>query len=152
MNMTTRANANENGRPGFLWGEINHTLYDGFTDDLLTGGMGHEGIQSDVPPGFADALQPTPAELRRRAIYESYRGLNDRTPGGPGGSRQRHPADTASAAGRCPDQQRSTPRVPWKSWATEWHRRPPRRFTKLPVCDRKMSIWWSCTIVSPPTN
>jgi len=80
--MMTTGNADEKGRPGFLWGEINHAGYDGITDDLLTGGLGHEGIQSDVPPGFADLLKPTPAELRRRAIYESYRGLIDRTPGG----------------------------------------------------------------------
>lgn len=69
-------------RPAFLSGEILHTVYDGITDDLLTAGLRHDGIGSDTPPGFADPRNPTPAELRRRLIYESWRALIDRTPGG----------------------------------------------------------------------
>jgi hydroxybutyrate-dimer hydrolase len=45
-------------------------------DDLLTAGLGLEGLRGPAP-GFADALQPTPAELRRRAIHANYRSLQD---------------------------------------------------------------------------
>ena len=56
--------------------------YDGASDDLLTAGLGKTGLQSATPPAFADPLQPTAAELRRAAIYNSYRGLVDMTDGG----------------------------------------------------------------------
>ena len=68
--------------PSFLCGDIIHKAYDGITDDLLTGGLGHEGIQSITPPGFADPVAPTAQELRRRAIYDAYSGLVDRATGG----------------------------------------------------------------------
>ena len=55
--------------------------YDGASDDLLTAGLGAEGLRGP-PPGFADPLRPTAAELRRRAIYMAYRGLVDVTEGG----------------------------------------------------------------------
>ncbi len=58
------------------------TTYDGVTDDLLSAGLNQAGLVSAVPPGFADALNPTPAELRRRAIYNNYRGIVDVVPGG----------------------------------------------------------------------
>ena len=45
-------------------------------DDLLTAGLGLEGLRGPTP-GFADALQPTPAELRRRAIHANYRSLQE---------------------------------------------------------------------------
>lgn len=45
-------------------------------DDLLTAGLGLEGLRGPAP-GFVDALQPTPAELRRRAIHANYRSLQD---------------------------------------------------------------------------
>ena len=45
-------------------------------DDLLTAGLGLEGLRG-VAPGFADAAQPSPAELRRRAIHANYRSLQD---------------------------------------------------------------------------
>jgi hydroxybutyrate-dimer hydrolase len=47
-------------------------------DDLLTAGLGLEGLRGPAP-GFADALQPTPAELRRRSIHANYRSLQDVT-------------------------------------------------------------------------
>ncbi len=48
-------------------------------------GLGKTGIESAVPPGFADPLKPTAAELRRRAIHTNYRALVDPTaPGGYG--------------------------------------------------------------------
>jgi hydroxybutyrate-dimer hydrolase len=57
-------------------------MYDGTTDDLLTGGLGKAGISSLTLPGFVDAAKPTAAELRRRAIYTNYRGLVDPTAAG----------------------------------------------------------------------
>jgi hydroxybutyrate-dimer hydrolase len=61
---------------------VGPTRYDGTTDDLLTAGLGKTGIGSATPPGFADPANPTAAELRRRAIYTSYRGLLDPSPAG----------------------------------------------------------------------
>src|SRR5690606_39769804 len=55
-------------------------------DDLLTAGLGLEGLQAMVPPAFADATHPTPAELRRRAIWSNWRGIADLSPGGGYGS------------------------------------------------------------------
>ncbi len=46
-------------------------------DDLLSAGLGLVGLQSTTPPAFADADAPTPAELRRRAIWASWRGIAD---------------------------------------------------------------------------
>ncbi|MBC8117984.1 MAG: D-(-)-3-hydroxybutyrate oligomer hydrolase [Burkholderiaceae bacterium] len=63
-----------NVRPSFL-GTVTTASYDGTTDDLLTAGLGWEGLQSaTLPPVSA---QPTAAELRRRAIYRNYRALVD---------------------------------------------------------------------------
>ena len=56
--------------------------YDGQGDDLLTAGLGTSGLQSDTAPAFANPLQPTAAELRRMAIYLSYRGIVDTTAAG----------------------------------------------------------------------
>lgn len=46
-------------------------------DDLLTAGLGIAGLRSMVPPAFADADRPTAAELRRRAIWNNWRGIAD---------------------------------------------------------------------------
>ena len=62
--------------------DVVHTHYDGVTNDLLTAGLGKTGLGSPIPPGFADALNPTAEELRRSAIYNNYRALIDPTPGG----------------------------------------------------------------------
>ncbi len=72
------------GKPPFIKGEIITVIYDGITtnDDLLTAGLGKTGIGSATPPGFADPLNPTVAELRRRAIHTNYRALVDSTTGG----------------------------------------------------------------------
>ena len=51
-------------------------------DDLLTAGLGADGLKSPVPPVFSDAEHPTPAELRRRAIWSNWRGIADLAPGG----------------------------------------------------------------------
>lgn len=55
--------------------------FDGTADDLLTAGLGLDGLRGP-PPGFANPLHPTPLELRRRAIYMAYRGLVDVTDAG----------------------------------------------------------------------
>ena len=46
-------------------------------DDLLSAGLGIAGLQSPTPPPFADDAHPTPEELRRRAIWTSWRGIAD---------------------------------------------------------------------------
>src|SRR3546814_20863852 len=51
-------------------------------DDLLTAGLGADGLRAAVPPAFADPAQPTPAELRRRAIWSNWRGIADLGAGG----------------------------------------------------------------------
>ncbi len=51
-------------------------------DDLLTSGLGLAGLRAMVPPAFADAEHPTPAELRRRALWSNWRGIADLAPGG----------------------------------------------------------------------
>lgn len=56
--------------------------YDGNTNDLLTGGLGKTGIGSAVPPGFADPLNPSSAELRTRTIHTNYRNILDSSAAG----------------------------------------------------------------------
>ncbi len=56
--------------------------YDGIADDLLSAGLNQAGLESSTPPGFADPLNPTNTELRRRAIYTNYRALVDADPAG----------------------------------------------------------------------
>jgi hydroxybutyrate-dimer hydrolase len=71
-----------NLRPSSLSADISKLVYDGNTDDLLTGGLGKTGLQSVTAPGFVDANAPTAAELRRSAIYNNYRALVDMTSNG----------------------------------------------------------------------
>ena len=51
-------------------------------DDLLTAGLGLEGLRAMAPPAFADPAAPTPAELRRRALWANWRGIADLGAGG----------------------------------------------------------------------
>ncbi len=51
-------------------------------DDLLTAGLGLAGLRDMAAPAFADPVRPTPAELRRRAIWSNWRGIADLAPGG----------------------------------------------------------------------
>lgn len=51
-------------------------------DDLLSAGLGLEGLRSEIAPAFADPAAPTVGELRRRAIWSSWRGIVDLSPGG----------------------------------------------------------------------
>ena len=50
-------------------------------DDLLTAGLGLEGLRGPIP-ALANPAAPTFAELRRRAIWTNWRGIADVTPGG----------------------------------------------------------------------
>ena len=68
-----------NARPTFL-GTVTTATYDGTTDDLLTAGLGWDGLQSATAPSLS--AQPTAAELRRRVIYNNYRALVDITTAG----------------------------------------------------------------------
>ena len=47
------------------------------SDDLLSAGLGLEGLRAMTPPAFADATRPTPVELRRRALWNNWRGIAD---------------------------------------------------------------------------
>ncbi len=58
------------------------TDHRGDRDDLLTGGLGAEGLRAVAPPAFADPARPTAAELRRRALWSNWRGIADLAPGG----------------------------------------------------------------------
>ena len=74
----------ETQKPSLVRGDILHAYYGGEADDLLTGGLGRSGfaeltVQNML--GFADAVRPTPSELRRIAIWNSHLGLIDRTEG-----------------------------------------------------------------------
>lgn len=51
-------------------------------DDLLTAGLGLAGLRTMTAPAFADAEQPTPDEVRRRAVWNNWRGIADLAPGG----------------------------------------------------------------------
>ena len=51
-------------------------------DDLLTGGLGLDGLRAMLPPAFADVAHPAPAELRRRALWSNWRGIADVSAGG----------------------------------------------------------------------
>ena len=51
-------------------------------DDLLTAGLGLQGLRAMAPPPFADPAHPTADELRRRALWSNWRGIADLAPGG----------------------------------------------------------------------
>ncbi|MGV8943069.1 3-hydroxybutyrate oligomer hydrolase family protein [Thermomonas sp.] len=52
------------------------------SDDLLSAGLGLEGLRAVAPPALADAGHPTSEELRRRALWSNWRGIADLAPGG----------------------------------------------------------------------
>lgn len=60
------------------WRETEHRG----SDDLLTAGLGLDGLRVATAPAFASPAQPTAEEARRRAIWSSWRGIADLTPGG----------------------------------------------------------------------
>ncbi|MGY8525257.1 3-hydroxybutyrate oligomer hydrolase family protein [Paracidovorax citrulli] len=51
-------------------------------DDLLTAGLGKDGLASSAAPLPSNLNAPTPRELRRYAIYSNYRALVDVSAGG----------------------------------------------------------------------
>ncbi len=70
-----------NRLPAFIHGPVHVAEYDGAGDDLLTGGLGKEGLAQPLPP-FANPAVPTAAELRRAALYNNYRAIVDMTAAG----------------------------------------------------------------------
>ncbi|MFC3147687.1 3-hydroxybutyrate oligomer hydrolase family protein [Piscinibacterium candidicorallinum] len=67
-----------NAKPSYIRA-VSVLSYNGSTDDLLTGGLGWDGLAGAAP---AVSATPTAAELRRRAIYNNYRALVDFTAAG----------------------------------------------------------------------
>jgi hydroxybutyrate-dimer hydrolase len=76
--ITASTTATAASPPPFIRGPITETAYNGITDDLLTAGLGKTGLMG-AAPAFVDPASPTPAELRRNAIYTNYRALVDYT-------------------------------------------------------------------------
>src|SRR6187455_1417142 len=58
-------------------GSLKITTYDGVTDDLLSAGLNQAQLESPTLPAFVDQNNPTADELRRRAIYNTYRAIVD---------------------------------------------------------------------------
>lgn len=79
-----------------LASDIRETVHRG-QDDLLTAGLGLDGLRSADPPAFADAAAPSAAELRRRAIWSNWRGIADLAVGG---GIERAPGGLKAAPGR----------------------------------------------------
>ena len=67
------------------------------SDDLLTAGLGGDGLRAFAAPAFADPEHPTAGELRRRALWSNWRGIADLAPGGGYGDVY---GSTASVPGR----------------------------------------------------
>ena len=68
----------KNVKPGYL-GAVATASYDGNTNDLLTAGLGKTALGAAALPAPAavDPLNPTPAELRKIAIFNNYRAILD---------------------------------------------------------------------------
>ncbi|HET6552033.1 MAG TPA: 3-hydroxybutyrate oligomer hydrolase family protein [Dyella sp.] len=64
--------------PDFVRGEVRVTEHRG-DDDLLSAGLGLSGL-AGTPASFAQPQKPTAAELRRRAIQTSWKGIADLGP------------------------------------------------------------------------
>ncbi|PMQ04507.1 D-(-)-3-hydroxybutyrate oligomer hydrolase [Dyella sp. AD56] len=64
--------------PEFVRGEVRVTEHRQ-GDDLLSAGLGLDGL-AGAPSSIAHPLQPTPKELRRRAIQTSWKGIADLGP------------------------------------------------------------------------
>ncbi len=77
-------NTNPNIKPANI-GTVTLKAYDGTTDDLLTAGLGKDGLAS-ATRRCRQPHAPTTAELRRYAIYTNYRAIVDTTAGGGFGS------------------------------------------------------------------
>ncbi|MEP7208650.1 MAG: D-(-)-3-hydroxybutyrate oligomer hydrolase [Casimicrobiaceae bacterium] len=62
-------------------GIVTATTYDGASDDLLTAGLGKNGLGA-AAPAPANPVSPTAAEVRRIAIFNNYRAILDISPKG----------------------------------------------------------------------
>jgi hydroxybutyrate-dimer hydrolase len=71
-----------NALPNFISGGVRTQTYDGTTDDLLTAGLGKDGLASATPPSISNPAAPSAADLRRLAIYSNYRALVDMSANG----------------------------------------------------------------------
>lgn len=91
-----------NTPPAALSSAIAHQRYDGASNDLLTAGLGADGLASASAPAPADALNPTAEELRTLAIYNNYRALVDTSPGGGYGTLFGPGVNAASSDGKIP--------------------------------------------------
>jgi len=74
-----------NAKPAFIVGTVGIKSFDGNSDDLLTAGLGKDGL-SAAAPAFANPNAPTAAELRRNAIWSNYRAIVDTNAAGGYGS------------------------------------------------------------------
>ena len=83
-------------KPSYV-GAVGSTRFDGSSDDLLTAGLGKTGLASAVAPTASTV--PTGPELRRLAIYNSYRALVDMTSAGGYGVFYGPNVDAAGVAG-----------------------------------------------------
>ena len=77
--MSTRTSS-----PDANFGPIRETAHRG-ADDLLTAGLGIDGLRAMTAPPVENPASPTPSELRRRAIWANWRGIADLRPGGGAG-------------------------------------------------------------------
>lgn len=75
------AGAQAADRPSFIRGELLKQIYDGLGNDLLTGGLGKEGLAGGNPAACM-AESPDAEQLRTCAIYNNYRALVDTTTSG----------------------------------------------------------------------
>jgi hydroxybutyrate-dimer hydrolase len=71
-----------NALPNFISGSVRTQTYDGTTDDLLTAGLGKDGLALATPPSISNPAAPSAADLRRLAIYSNYRALVDMSTAG----------------------------------------------------------------------
>ncbi|MGY0557056.1 MULTISPECIES: 3-hydroxybutyrate oligomer hydrolase family protein [unclassified Lysobacter] len=74
------SSANQSDATAF--GPIRVSEHRGPDDDLLTAGLGLDGLRAMTPPAFADPAAPTVEEVRRRATWSNWRGIADLAPGG----------------------------------------------------------------------
>ncbi len=113
------AQRNFQAKPWFIHGDIIRNVYDGVSDDLLTGGLGKSRL-AGAAPEIDDPYIPTAAELRRLAIYNNYRALVDMTGGGGYGSLY---GPNVAADGTVTDGDGLIAGVEYLAFASRGHRR-----------------------------
>jgi hydroxybutyrate-dimer hydrolase len=68
----------DDNRPGIATAALHSRHH----DDLISAGLGIEGLRATTPPAFANPGAPSVEELRRRALWTNWRGIADLAPGG----------------------------------------------------------------------